>query len=112
MQLFFGRRRWASRVVEKAGFPSGSGEAEVLIDVLIPASRENSKQLPTAEQVLFAALRLFHDQTVIAKVAKELAVSQLAAEVSLAKLPKAAIDLGSEHRMQQFVEVAKRIHMP
>ena len=112
MKLFFGRRRWAARVIEKAGFSSGSGEARVLNDVLMPASRENSKQLPTAEQVLFAALRLFHDQTVIAKVAKELAASQLAAELSLAKLPKAAIDLASEHRMEQFVEVANRIHMP
>jgi hypothetical protein len=45
-------------------------------------------------------------------VAKELKVSSLAAERSLAKLPKAAIDLASEHRMQQFVEVAKRIHIP
>ena len=108
----FSRRRWATRVVEKAGFPSGSGEARVLIDLLMPTSRENSKQLPTAEQVLFAALRLFHNQTAIARVAKELKVSSLAAERSLAKLPKAAIDLGSEYRMQQFVEVAKRIHMP
>jgi hypothetical protein len=83
-----------------------------LIDLLMRASKKNSKQLPTAEQVLFAALRLFHDRSVVAGVAKELELSPFAAERSLAKLPKAAIDLGSEHRMQQFVEVAKRIHMP
>ena len=110
--MLFSRRRWATRVVEKAGFSSGSGEARVLIDLLMRASKEHSKELPTAEQVFFAALRLFHDQTAIAGVAKELEVSSLAAERSLAKLPKAAIDLASEHRMQQFVEVAKRIHMP
>lgn len=110
--MFFSRRRWATRVVKRAGFPSGSGEARVLIDLLMRASMENSKGLPTAEQVLIAALRLFHSQTAIAGVAQELKVSSLAAERSLAKLPKAAIDLASEHRMQQFVEVAKRIHIP
>jgi len=57
--LFFSRRRWATRVVKRAGFPSGSGEARVLIDLLMRASMENSKGLPTAEQVFFAALRLF-----------------------------------------------------
>ena len=110
--MFFSRRRWATRVVKRAGFPSGSGEARVLIDLLMRASMENSKGLPTDEQVFFAALRLFHSQTAIAGVAKELKVSSLAVERSLAKLPKAAIDLASEHRMQQFVEVAKRIHIP
>ena len=110
--MLFSRRRRATRVVEKAGFPSGSGEARVLIDLLMRASKENSKQLPTAEQVLFAALRLFHDQTALAGVAKELEVSQLAAELTLTKLPKAAIDLASDNRMEQFVEVARRIHIP
>ena len=81
--MFFSRRRWATRVVEKAGFPSVSGEARVLIDLLMRASRENSQQLPTAEQVFFAALRLFHDKAAVARVAKELEVSQLAAELTL-----------------------------
>ena len=110
--MFFSRRRWATRVVEKAGFPSVSGEARVLIDLLMRASRENSQQLPTAEQVFFAALRLFHDKAAVARVAKELEVSQLAAELTLTKLPKAAIDLASDNRMEQFVEVARRIHFP
>ena len=70
--MLFSRRRWATRVVEKAGFPSGSGEARVLIDLLMRASRENSQQLPTAEQVFFAALRLFHDKAAVARVAKNL----------------------------------------
>ena len=96
--MLFSRRRWATRVVKKAGFPSGSGEARVLIDLLMRASRENSKQLPTTEQVFFAALRLCHDKAAMAGVAKELEGSSLAAERSLAKLPKAATDLASEHK--------------
>jgi hypothetical protein len=76
------------------------------------ASRESSKGLPTAEQVLFSALRMFHDKTAVAKVAKELSVSLLAAELALAKLPKAAITLASENRMRQFVDVANRINPP
>ena len=76
------------------------------------ASKKNSKELPTAEQVLFAALRMFHDKAAAAKVAEELAVSPLAAERALAKLPKAAIALASENRMGPFVEIANRIHMP
>ena len=96
--MLFSRRRWATRVVEKAGFSSGSGEARVLIDLLMRASRENSQQLPTAEHVFFAALRLFHDKAAVNKVSEELEMSSLAAERSLAKLPKAATDLASEHK--------------
>jgi hypothetical protein len=76
------------------------------------ASKKHSRGLPTAEQVLFAALRMFHDKTAVAKVANELAISPLAAERALAKLPTAAITLASENRLRQFVEVANRIHMP
>ena len=92
--------------------PIRSREAKVLIDLLMRASKKSSKGLPTAEQVLFSALRMFHDKTAVAKVAKELAVSPLAAERALAKLPNAAIALASENRMRQFVEVANRIHLP
>jgi len=76
------------------------------------ASKKHSRGLPTAEQVLFSALRMFHDKTAVAKVANELAISPPAAERALAKLPTAAITLASENRMRQFVEVANRIHMP
>jgi hypothetical protein len=62
------------------------------------ASRKNAKRLPTAEQVFFAALRLFHDKAAVNKVSEELEMSSLAAERSLAKLPKAATDLASEHK--------------
>jgi hypothetical protein len=110
--LFFWRRRWATRVIEKAGFPTGSREAKLLIDLLIRASRKDAKELPPAEEVFFAALRLFHDKAAVNKVSEELEVSSLAAERSLAKLPKAAIDLASQNRMEQFVEVANRIHLP
>ena len=55
---------------------------------------------------------MFHDKIAIAKMAEELAVLTLAAERALAKLPQAAIDLASEKRMRQFVDVANRIHMP
>ena len=110
--MTFSRRLWANRVIKKAGFPIRSREAKVLINLLMRASRKNSKGLPTAEQVLFSALRMFHDKTAVAKMAEELAVSPLAAERALAKLPRAAITLASENRMRQFVEVANRIHMP
>jgi hypothetical protein len=110
--LIFSRRLWANRVIKKAGFPIRSREAKVLIDVLMRASKKSSKGLPTAEQVLFSALRMFHDKTAVAKVAKELAVSPLTAERALAKLPNAAIALASENRMRQFVYVANRVHIP
>jgi hypothetical protein len=111
-KLIFSRRLWANRIIKKAGFPSRSREARLLIDLLMGASKKHSRGLPTAEQVLFAALRMFHDKTAVAKVASELAISPLAAERALAKLPTAAISLASENRMRQFVEVANRIHMP
>ena len=111
-KLIFSRRLWAIRVIKKAGFPIRSREARSLIDLLMRASKKHAKGLPTAEQVLFSALRIFHDKIAIAKMAEELAVSTLAAERALAKLPQAAIDLASEKRMRQFVDVANRIHMP
>jgi hypothetical protein len=110
--LIFSRRLWANRVIKKAGFPIRSREAKLLIDLLMRASKKSSKGLPTAEQVLFSALRMFHDKNAVAKVAKGLAVSPLAAERALAKLPNAAITLASENRMRQFVDVANRIHLP
>jgi hypothetical protein len=78
--------------------------------LLIRASKNNPKELPVAEQVLVSALRLFDDQSAIAKVAEELAVPSSAAERALAKLPKAAIAVASENRMRSFVQVANRIH--
>ena len=110
--MIFPRRRWAIHVIKKAGFPIRSREARLLIDLLMRASKKNSKELPTAEQVLFSALRMFHDKTAVAKVAEELEVSPATAESALAKLPKAAIALAAENRMGQFVEMANRIHMP
>ena len=82
-----------------------------MIDLLIRTSKKTSKGLPTAEQVLFSALRMFHDKKAVAKVAEELAVSPSVAECAL-KLPKAAITLAAENRMRQFVEVANRVHTP
>jgi hypothetical protein len=82
-----------------------------VINLLIRTSK-TSKGLPTAEQVLFSALRMFHDKKAIAKVAEELTVSPSVAERALAKLPKAAITLAAENRMRQFVEVANRVHIP
>ena len=110
--MIFSRRLWTTRVIKKAGFPIRSREAKVLIDLLMRASKKNSKGLPTAEQVLFSALRMFHDKTAVAKMAEELATSPSVAERALAKLPKAAISLASENRMRQFVEVANRVHIP
>jgi len=66
--LVFGRRRWAIRVVKRAGFLTRSREGKILVDLLVGASKKNPKDLPTAEQVLFAALRMFHNQAAIARM--------------------------------------------
>jgi len=108
--MIFPRRSWAVLVLQAAGFPFPSQEAKVLIDLLISRSKKNPQELPIAEQVLFAALRLFHDKTAVAKVAEELGISPEAAKTTLAKLPNAAMTLASESRMRQFIEVANRIH--
>ena len=110
-KLIFARRLWAIRVIKKAGFRVRSREARLVIDLLMHTCK-TSKGLPTAEQVFFSALRMFHDKKAVARVAEELAVSPSVAERALAKLPKAAITLASENRMGQFVEVANRVHIP
>jgi hypothetical protein len=110
--VIFARRLWATRIIKKAGFRVPSREARLVIDLLMRTSKKTSKGLPTAEQVLFSALRVVQDKKAVAKVAEELAVSPSAAELALAKLPKAAITLAAENRMRQFVEVANRVHIP
>ena len=110
--MVFGRRRWAIRVVKRAGFLTRSREGKILVDLLVGASKKNPKDLPTAEQVLFAALRMFHNQAAIARMTEGLGVSPADAESALAKLPNAAIAIAAEKRLDQFVEVANRIHFP
>jgi hypothetical protein len=70
------------------------------------------KELPTSEQVLFAALRMFHNQAAIARMTEALKISAVDAERALAKLPNAAMTIAAEKRMEQFLEVANRIHFP
>ena len=106
------QRRWAIRVSNKAGFQTRSREASLLIQLLIRASRNNPKGLPVAEQVLIAALRMFHDRTTVSEVAEKLAISASAAERALASLPKAAIEVAAENKMNSFVEVVNRILIP
>jgi hypothetical protein len=110
LTLLFARRRWADRVIERAGFPTRSPEGKILGELLTGASRKNAKELPTSEQVLFAALRMFHNGADVARVAKTLSVSSAEAESALAKLPSAAVAIATERRMGQFVDVANRIH--
>ena len=111
-KLIFPRRRWSVRVIRKAGFRISSREARLLIDLLMRTSKKNPKKLPAAEQVLFSALRMFHDQTAVSEMAEKLAVSSSVAERALAKLPKAAIAVAAENRMKSFIQVANRIHIP
>ena len=108
--MIFPRRRWAIRVIKKAGFAIRSREGRVLTGLLIGASKKNPKELPIAEQVLFAALRMFHSQTAVNNVVEGLAVSPLAAERALAKLPNAAIAVAAQRKMEQFIQVANQIH--
>jgi hypothetical protein len=110
--LAFKRRRWAIRVIKRAGFLTRSRKGKILVDLLVGASKKNPKDLPTAEQVLFAALRMFHNQAAIARMTEGLGVSPVEAESALAKLPKAAIAIAAEKRMAQFLQVANRIHFP
>jgi hypothetical protein len=78
--LVFKRRRWAIRVIKRAGFLTRSREGKILVDLLVGVSKRNPKDLPTAEQVLFAALRMFHSQAAIARMTESLGVSPVDAE--------------------------------
>ena len=110
--MVFKRRRWAIRVIKRAGFLTRFREGKILVDLLVGESKRNPKDLPTPEQVLFAALRMFHNQAAIARMAETLGVSPVEAESALAKLPNAAIAIAAEKRMAQFLQVANRIHFP
>jgi hypothetical protein len=79
----------------------------LLIDLLMRSSKKSPKELPAAEQVLFSALRMFHDQTAISEMAEKLAVSSSVAERALAKLPKAAIAVAADNRNEKLHSSSK-----
>jgi hypothetical protein len=108
--MLFARRRWADRVIKRAGFGTRSPEGKILCELLAGASRKNPKELPTSEQVLCAAVRMSLNRIHAARIAKTLSVSAAEAESALAKLPSAAVAIAAERRMHQFVDVANRIH--
>ena len=83
----------------------------MLTDLLRNASKDNSK-LPISEQVLVAALRLVDDKTVVTKLAQDLAISSVIAQRDLARLPKAAIVLAAENKMNSFLQLANRNQFP
>src|SRR5215475_14294793 len=58
LKMFFARRRWATRVVKKTGFPIRSLEATELIEMLIWASKQFPSRVPVAESVLMSAMRM------------------------------------------------------
>ena len=100
---------WLGLSVKANWIPTAAGTAAVHMIIVVGASKSNPKELPTAEQVLFAALRMPHNETAVTKLGKELAVSPSAAERAIAKRPQAPISLASENRMEAFVKIANRI---
>jgi putative ABC transport system substrate-binding protein len=92
--------------------PELAGKRLELMREAIPNLRRLAIMANAAEQVLFAALRMFHSQAAIARMTESLGVSPVDAESALAKLPKAAIAIAAEKRMAQFLQVANRIHFP
>jgi hypothetical protein len=107
--MFFARRRWATRVVEKTGFPIRSREATELIEMLIWASKQFPSRVPAAESVLVSAMRMVHNQSAMVNLANGLDGDLVAAEKALAQLSEAAIAVATEHGMPDFVRLARRL---
>ena len=107
--MFFARRRWAARVVEKTGFPVRSRQASELIEMLIWASKQFPSRAPVAESVLIAGMRMVHNQSAIVNLANGLDGDLVAAEKALARLSEAAVAVATEHGMPDVVRLGRRI---
>jgi hypothetical protein len=114
--MLFPRRRWAIRIIEKAGFRIQSREASVLIELIIWASKQNQRMmersigqsLPVRDGVLVAAMAMENNQSAVVRVAEELAVHPVAAEKALAQLATAARDVAIENGLSKLIEITGR----
>src|SRR5918993_1466743 len=98
--MFFERRRWARRIVERVCVNMDSQEATLLVHMIIWAAKHMLAKASKREAVTIAALGMAANQTAIARMAEELVVPPDVAQRFLDRIHGAAVALARENGMQ------------
>jgi CheY-like chemotaxis protein len=98
--MFFERRRWARRIVERVCVNMDSQEATLLVHMIIWAAKHMPAKASKREAVTMAALGMAANQTAIARMAEELVVPPDVAQRFLDRIHGAAVALARENGMQ------------
>jgi CheY-like chemotaxis protein len=102
--MFFERRRWARRIVDRVCVNMHSQEATLLVHMIIWAAKHMPAKASKREAVIMAAIGMAANQTAIARVAEELVVPPDVAQRFLARIHGAAVALARENGMQAVEE--------
>jgi hypothetical protein len=102
--MFFERRRWARRIVERVCVNMDSQEATLLVHMIIWAAKHMPAKASKREAVTMAALGMAANQTAIARMAEELVVPPDVAQRFLDRIHGAAVALARENGMQGVEE--------
>jgi hypothetical protein len=94
--MFFERRRWAIRVVERVCVDMRSQEATLLVDMIIWEAKHAPAPVPKRKAAVVAAIGMATNQSAIAMMARELVVSPAVAEQFLDRVRRAAVAVAKE----------------
>lgn len=115
--MFFQRRRWALRGIEEMALPVRSPEATLLIDLLIWSAKVEAdmlkvageSQMPKPSGILMGGITMIHNATAVAKVARDLHLTEQAATQLLMRLKIASRQLAVSNGFEQIVDLADRV---
>jgi Response regulator receiver domain len=102
--MFFDRRRWARRIVERVCVDMDSQEATLLVHMIILAAKHMPAKASKREAVIMAAICMAANQTAIARMVEELVVPPDVAQRFLERIHGAAVALARENGMQGVEE--------
>src|SRR4029453_18803998 len=102
--MFFERRRWPRRIVERVCVNMDSQEATLLVHMIIWAAKHMPAKASKRDAVIMAAIGMAANQTGIARIAEELVVPPDVAQRFLERIHGAAVALARENGMQGVEE--------
>jgi len=111
--MLFPRRTWATRVIGKMGLPIKSKEATALIELLIWASKEDTKtmnevagfSLSTRDLIITWSTRMYRNQSAVTQFAKDASLNEAEALETLKAMRTAGLAMAAELGMQKLLEL-------
>lgn len=111
--MLFPRRTWATRVIGRMGLPIKSNEATALIELLIWASKEDTKMmnevsgtsLTPKELIIMWACRMHNNPSAMRRFMELAAVDAPSAAATFERMRTAGISLATEEKLHKLVEL-------